>query len=210
MFLDAHTHSSEGNGIYNFIVGKDSILPSRPYSSGIHPWYLSDVTFEEQLNQLKTYAENPLCIAIGEAGLDKRCETPWETQTRAFKKQIELAEQLQKPLIIHCVKAHQELLPYKKTNSVPWILHGFNQKQTVGHPLLEHGFYVSFGKALLQEESNASSFIRQVPSDRIFLETDEAEFSIKEIYQAAAKRLDLPLEKLESILQANFDRVFKK
>ena len=210
MFLDAHTHSLEGNGIYNVIVGKDTSVPFRAFSTGIHPWYVSDATFDEQLSTLRKYSENALCVALGEAGLDKRCETPWELQVKVFEAQIELAEQQAKPLIIHCVKAHQELLKFKKQDSIPWVLHGFNQKETVGRTLLEHDFYISFGKALLQEESNASAFIRQVPYDRIFLETDEAEFSIVEIYEAATKRLDLPLEKLESILQANFDRVFKK
>jgi TatD DNase family protein len=68
------------------------------------------------------------CFALGECGLDKITASDFELQKVVFKKQIQLSEKHQKPLIIHCVKAHQELIEIKKELKPKqvWIFHGFN------------------------------------------------------------------------------------
>ena len=70
------------------------------------------------------------CIAIGECGVDRAIETSIELQQTIFEQQIELAEQVQKPLIIHCVKAFDILLFLKKKYkiTVPIIVHGYKNK----------------------------------------------------------------------------------
>lgn len=208
MPIDIHTHAHSENGIHNLIVGKENELPAYSFSAGIHPWYISPTLWEDQLSDLKRWAAEKNCVAIGEAGLDKRCETPWDLQTDLFQKQIELTNECQKPMIIHCVKAHQELLTFKKGGQTPWILHGFNQKTSIGDQMIEQGLYISMGKALLLPTSNASQMIKRIPLEQLFLETDDAPLAIAEIYEAASERLHLPIEKLAAILQANFDRVF--
>lgn len=205
--LDFHSHGYGKNVVHNVIIGREEHAPAQLFSAGLHPWYLNEREFEEHLQTLRRIASVQDCVAIGEAGLDKICEAAWDLQLQAFEKQIELASQVQKPLIIHCVRAHQEVLKLKEKARTPWILHGFNQKATIGELVLKADLYVSFGKALLQADSNASHFIPQIPLERLFLETDEAEISIKEVYQAASERLHLPIEKLATNLQANFDRI---
>jgi len=143
--------------------------------------------------------------------LDKCISTSLELQLEVFTKQALLANKLGKPLIIHCVRAFNELLQRKQSlkPTVPWIIHGFTGKPALAGQLVRHGCFLSFGKALLHKNSGASRSLARVPLERVFLETDAAEdISIGEIYTAAAKILVLPLEELQRQIVANFKRVF--
>ena len=207
-YINAHTHfSNTSHAIFNVIVGKDH-APSTFYSAGIHPWYIYET--DGQFQVLSELAKDPKCLAIGECGLDKLCSTPFEVQEEIFKSQIELAEKLQKPLIIHCVKAFDELLKIKKAfkTDIPWVIHGFNQKEEIARQLLAQGFYFSLGKALLNPSSNASEWLHQLPIERLLLETDDVEIRIEQIYKVAASTLNLPESELVSNLQLNYKRVF--
>lgn len=205
--LDFHTHGYGKNVVHNVIIGKEENTPDQLFSAGMHPWYLNEQELEAHLQTLQQLAAAQGCVAIGEAGLDKICETPWGLQVQAFEKQIELANQIKKPMVIHCVRAHQEMIKLKDKAVTPWVLHGFNQKATIGELILKNGLYISFGKALLQIDSNASHFVQQVPLERLFLETDDAEITIEDVYQAASERLHLPIEKLATNLQVNFEKL---
>jgi TatD DNase family protein len=207
-YFNAHTHlSNTSTSIYNLIVGKDNST-SGFFSAGIHPWHISAP--EVQFQILSELATEPKCLAIGECGLDKLCSSPFGQQMEVFKKQIELAEKLEKPLIIHCVKAFDELLKIKKSSKtgVPWVIHGFNQKNEMAKQLQAQGFYFSLGKALLNPESNSSKWLNHLPINRLFLETDDAEISIEQIYKVAASTLNLAESELVSNLQLNCKSVF--
>lgn len=189
------------------IVGKDN-TPSTFYSAGIHPWYIS--ALDVQFRVLSELATNPNCLAIGECGLDKLCSTPFELQVEVFKSQVYLAAKTQKPLIIHCVKAFDELIKIKKAFiiDIPWVIHGFNQKTEIARQLLAQGFYFSLGKALLNPESNASKWLQNLPIERLLLETDDAEIPIEQIYKVAASAINLSESELVSNLQLNCKSVF--
>ena len=117
IYFDFHTHrippSSEVIPVYNRIVypdpaQEDSIEPGALCSCGIHPWYvLSDGV--AQMERLSLLAQEPGVVAIGEAGLDRLAATPWTVQERLFEEQARLADELDKPLVIHCVKAWDRL-----------------------------------------------------------------------------------------------------
>lgn len=189
------------------IVGKDN-APSTLYSAGIHPWFIAEPDIQFQV--LSELVKDQNCLAIGECGLDKLCATPFKLQSEVFKNQIELAEITQKPLIIHCVKAFDELLKIKKLfkTEIPWVIHGFNQKTEIAKQLLARGFYFSFGKALLNPESNASKWLQNLPIERLLLETDDAEIAIGQIYKVAASAINLSESELVSNLQLNCKSVF--
>ncbi len=208
MLLDFHTHHLNSQGIYNLIVKERNELPSQFFSAGIHPWYMTPTSLPLQYTQLRHFLSMKNCLALGEIGLDRLCDTPWDLQVTVLEKQLEIAAEFKKPIIFHCVKAQQDLLLRKKGSPLPWIIHGFNQKTSIGNAWLQQGCLLSFGKALLHEDSNASRFIRETPLDKLFLETDDAEQSIETIYKAASERLHLPLEKLAAILQDNYHRIF--
>jgi len=181
------------------------------FSIGIHPWFIENQNIPQALQILHRYKHHPKLLAIGECGLDKTISTDLSLQTNLFQQQIELSEQWRKPLIIHCVKAFNEIIKLKESGNFkqPWIVHGFNKHPSVAAQLVKHGCHLSLGKALLNEKGNAARVLQIIPLDRLFLETDGAEdISIDTIYSAAAKILDLTVDALRQVLFRNFKRVF--
>ena len=175
---------------------------------GLHPWYLSD--YQQQFNELKTAAAHPNVVAIGECGLDRLCTTPWDVQLAAFRLQIQLARVLQKPLIIHCVQAFNELQQEFDITppGVPIIIHGFNKAPAVAASLIRRGTYLSFGAALLNQRHPAASVLAATPADQFFLETDDSPHTIIEIYRQAALVRYISVEALILQLESNFNKVF--
>jgi TatD DNase family protein len=180
------------------------------YSVGIHPLYIDENRLESDFQMLAEKLALPECLALGECGLDKRSETPFELQQSIFEKQLALAEQYQKPVVIHCVKAFQELIEIKKRLkiAVPMIVHGFSKKGALAKQLLDNGFYVSFGKNLLRNPELESVF-KSIPNNKFFLETDTIEEGIQEVYALASKFKDLELNELQEILNKNYTTVFE-
>ncbi|MGX7666222.1 TatD family hydrolase [Flavobacterium pedocola] len=176
------------------------------FSIGIHPWYIDLDKVDEHLHSIENKLQQRNCLALGECGLDKRIEMPLDIQTEVFEKQLQLAVQYQKAVILHCVSAYQEVIEIKKRLKieVPMVIHGFSKNWQVAKSLLDNGFYLSFGKYLLRNPELASVF-EQVPNDRFFLETDTIEESIHDVYIKAAsiKNIDV-----EQIIEDNFKLVF--
>lgn len=178
--------------------------PEGLYTVGIHPWKVKDATAEEW-KRLEEIIAHPQVLAIGEIGLDKCINTPLLFQQEAFARQALLAEQVCKPLIIHLVKAQDELLALRKTlrPSQSWIIHGFRGKKQQAKQLLQHGLYLSFG------EHYQEDVFRQTPLDRLFLETDESQSSLFDLYQRAANLRGLSIEQLVNAVNTNFKQLFK-
>ena len=181
------------------------------YSIGIHPWYIVEERLEADFEILESKLTDEKCLAIGECGLDKRIPIPMDIQQFVFEKQLALAEKYQKPVIIHCVAAFQELIAItKKRNvSVPMIVHGFSKNELVAKELLANGLYLSFGKSLLQNPDLEAVF-QSVPNDRFFLETDTIAEEIQDVYALAAKYKSLDSKTIEEIVLKNYNTVFNK
>lgn len=214
--IDIHCHKpNDGNNLA--IVSLDTsnftadTAPSCSFSLGIHPWFISQQDWRSGLQSLSTIRADPNLLAIGECGLDKNIDAPMHLQIEIFTRQIELAQRIDKPLIIHCVRAFNELMVIKKQTrcNLPWIIHGFIGNPVMTLQLIKQGFYLSFGKALLRNNCLARQSLATSPLDRIFLETDAADdVTISEIYSAAAKILVLDTPTLQRQIVANFNRVF--
>ncbi|MGM8363441.1 TatD family hydrolase [Flavobacterium sp. ARAG 55.4] len=185
----------------------DADLPQ--YSIGIHPLFIDENRLESDFEIIGQKISLPECLAIGECGLDKRSETPFEIQLEVLERQFILAEKHQKAIVIHCVHAFQELVELKKKLklTVPVVIHGFSKKEQLAKQLLDNGFYLSFGKNLLQNPELESVFIL-TPDSRFFLETDMIEEGIQEIYALAAKYKKITVAELQQIISNNFDAVF--
>ena len=204
-YIDVHTHSTVSSPDIVKIVneGPDTGF----FSAGLHPWHILPEILDDSLAALEKRLSLPLCAALGETGLDKVCDTPWDLQQEAFARQTELAERYSKPLVIHCVRAIQEVIELKKTSRVPWIFHGFRSSAESAQSLVKKGFYLSFGAALLDCEKTRK-VLSTVPMENIFLETDESNTSVKNIYSEAAKLKGVAEEELCSIIRKNFITVF--
>lgn len=204
--LDIHTHRFYENpsvSILNCFPDDFTPFPDRYYSVGFHPWYLT-ADNKEDWNKFEEQVSNPQVLAVGEAGLDKLSDVSIPIQEAAFRKQAEIASKLNKPLIIHCVKAFNEIIQYKMQwkPDVAWIIHGFRGKKQLAEQLLEHGFYLSFGEKY-QEDA-----LKATPIDRLFIETDESTTDIHLLYEKAASALSIPIPEFMNHIQTNIREVF--
>ncbi len=211
-FFNIHTHQYTNQKEVLEIVNQypqefDNSIPN--YSIGIHPWYIVEDRINSDLQIIENKLQEHNCFALGECGLDKRVESSMALQQMVFEKQLALAEKHQKPVILHCVAAFQELIAIKKklNISVPLIIHGFSKNIEVASQLLNSGFYLSFGKSLLLNKELELVF-NSVPNDRLFLETDTVEKDISEVYQLAAKYKNIEVEEMMVIINTNFTTVF--
>jgi TatD DNase family protein len=180
------------------------------YTYGIHPWFLDENNYSRQISSVENAVVHTDIIAIGEAGFDKLRGPSPELQRRVFEKQVILAEKFGKPLIIHCVRAWDELLSVQKElrPQMPWMIHGFRGGVKLAEQLLSKGMYLSvWFDFVLRLESQ--ELIRNIPKDRIFLETDGADVDIRDIYKKVAGDLKIQVDELKSNIQENFREFFR-
>ncbi|MBO5699451.1 MAG: TatD family hydrolase [Bacteroidaceae bacterium] len=139
------------------------------YSVGVHPWWTNEeIDDERYLQNLKSWANHPQVVAIGECGIDKLKGAYIDHQIKVFKHHIHLSETVHKPLTIHCVRAFDIILQLKKeiNPTQTWVIHGFRGKPALAQQLLDAGINLSFGKQYNEQSFNLC------PNDRKFRETD--------------------------------------
>lgn len=215
MFLDFHTHQivkeAGAQNIYNVILSEETMQDQRwmkqeAVSVGIHPWYMAGNRLDEMLAFLQEVAVLPVVKCIGEAGLDALRGGDMAVQEMVFTRQIRIAEAVGKPVVIHCVRAFNELMAVAKNvrPDVPMIIHGFSRKPELARKLISAGFYLSFGKDLLNKPQVQEAF-RETPAHRLFLETDDREdISIQEVYEKAAAIRGISIEELQEKIYQNY------
>ena len=211
-FINLHTHKFSNLSDVIEVVNQypwefDASVPN--YSIGIHPWYVDENRLETDLEIIKEKLQLTGCLALGECGLDKRIEIPLDLQISVFKKQLELVKETQKPIVLHCVAAYDEVIAIKKEMKIenPMIIHGFSKNEQVAQTLLKNGFYLSFGKYLLRNPDLEKVFTF-APENQILLETDTIEESIYQVYEKAASIKGISVEEMKTIVFTNFSRIF--
>jgi TatD DNase family protein len=212
-YINIHTHLNSGSGksIVNIFPSENqNHAAGNLFSTGLHPWYIDVQDYQRKMEIVRKWSKNTSCLAIGETGLDRLAEADMELQKAIFKQHIEIAEEVGKPLIIHCVKAFDELIAIKRNSGseVPWIVHGFNSKNQIAEKLIREGMKLSFGRDLAQVKSNAKRALEVIPDHDFFLETDDSHFSIQEIYSFAARIRKISLDELMKMIGRNFEKTF--
>ncbi len=205
MFINIHTHqpvSANETAIANFYENFERVTVKGLFSIGLHPCFPAHAGLEK----VKQWSTHPAVIAIGECGLDKICTTDFLLQQKIFEQQVQLAKSLQKPLIIHCVKAWDEVLKILQACKVPVVFHGFNKSKELALQLTAKGYYISFGKAL--EQDRIKQILPMLPAQHILLETDMAEMPISTIYEWAAAAMAIDLNSLSLQIEKNAVAVF--
>ena len=209
-YFDVHTHSVgrfPASEIVSLNVDSGFIASEIIYASvGIHPWFLSEMEEDEQWNHLLELVKDKRVIALGEVGLDKLKGPSLEFQKSVFRKEIALSEEMGLPLVIHCVRAFNELLQLRKElkPEQPWIIHGFRGKKEVAEMLLKAGCFLSFGSSFQETALSA------VPLNRLFIETDDTAEKIEGLYQRIATVRGEALEELAQGVKKNVKEVFFK
>ena len=210
-FVDIHTHTIKTSDGLLQVVNLDlkQICPEQGcYSYGIHPWEAekADFQMESALRCLEEKTTPPNVYALGEAGLDKMHKASFEQQIELFERQIELSEALQKPMVLHDVKSHNEIIALRKKHKAkqPWILHGFSGTEQDVKQLIGQGIYLSVGESLLHPERKIYKSFKFIDLDYLFLETDMANIGIESVYEAAAKLLEMDIDALRAQIFLNF------
>ncbi|WP_282125742.1 TatD family hydrolase [Marinifilum flexuosum] len=214
-YIDIHTHQADSDpeilSIVNMSISdnKNELDRNQAYSIGIHPWDIEKLEIDSIDNYLEDFFADKSSIAIGEIGLDKLIGTNFSTQEKFFTAQVQLAKLTQKPVIIHCIKSQEELLRIKQENDTgtAWVFHGYSKSLQLAKDLLKFGFFLSFGENLLRNEKLQSVF-REIPLEKIFLETDDKQIDIKKIYQKAAEIKGIEIDVLKEQILLNYLKCF--
>ncbi len=215
-FIDIHTHTvhTDSNLIQIVNLNLNQPCPEQGFFSyGIHPWEAdkADFQMETALQSLEEKVKLPNVVALGEAGLDKMHKETFEQQIELFERQIELSEALQKPMILHDVRSHNEIIVLRKKHKAqqPWIVHGFSGTEQDIKQFIGQGIYLSVGESLLHPERKIYKSFKFIDLDYLFLETDMSEIGVETIYEAAANLLEMDLSDLQIRIFANFARLFR-
>jgi len=215
-FVDIHTHLNryelETIVVQNISPGETvaGFSGRNFYSVGLHPWHIkSEEVNDVLISMIKETLENDHVCFVGECGLDKIVKTNFDEQVRVFRAQVVLAEEWKRPVIIHCVRAYNEILELHKRlkPETPWILHGYSGGLVITKQLAARGFYFSFGKSLFNPKSKSIESLRWLSPDRIFFETDEWNGNVDDIYQQAALLHKISPELLRQEVWNNFNIV---
>ncbi|MCD8310817.1 MAG: TatD family hydrolase [Prevotellaceae bacterium] len=208
--VDIHTHrlpAVPGRAIVNRYPDTFHADEKGYFSVGIHPWYIGQPEEQEPAQDLLEAAVSlPQVLAVGEAGLDRLARAPMPLQMDLFAYQARLAMLVQKPLVIHLVKAVDELLRlrHRLRPANPWIIHGFRGNATQANGLLRQGLYLSFGERYNPEA------LQVTPIDRLLVETDESLLSVDTLYERAALLRQISVEALRQSVGENVARLFFK
>lgn len=216
--FDFHTHIVKDGGVPCLLNIPNNMLSSHgmkvsqtllqssntAFSVGLHPWDVYE-DWENMVEVVKKESTQDRVWAIGECGLDKLRGTSFDLQLKAFYAQITIAEEVKKPMVIHCVKAFNELIAIRKEidqenkrrnrKTMPWVIHGFRGKPDLAKQLMAKGLLLSFGH-LYNIETLRQVFTFCRP---FFLETDDCHLSVSRIYEQVARHLDVNVAHLETL-----------
>lgn len=192
---------------------------------GWHPQDAKDMT-DADFEQLRELCAHPKVVAIGEIGLDYYWDTsPKDVQHTVFRRQIRLARELGKPIIIHNRDAHDDvvrILREENAAEVGGIMHCYSGSWEIAKMCLAMNFYISFGGPVtFKNAKQPKEVLKQVPLDRLLIETDapylcpdpfrgkrnESAY-VKYVAEAAAVLKEIPFDELAAITSANAKRVF--
>lgn len=189
MIKDIHTHRADAReAVISVNPWEFAPVEGLCYSVGIHPWQVGRAT-EADFDRLAECAKADNVLMIGECGIDKLRGGDLPMQMSVLERHIALSEQVCKPLVLHCVRASNELCRLRRAlrPRMPWIVHGFRGNARVAGQLLDAGFYLSYGERFNPEALAAT------PADRLLAETDESLLPIDEIHRrlAASRQIEV-------------------
>jgi TatD DNase family protein len=157
--------------------------PGLCYAVGIHPWWIEqlelvDQTKQQQLVDLlhRTFTFAPkFCVAVGECGLDKTIVTSLDLQQNLLILQIELANHFRKPVIVHCVKAQNELIALCKHHRPRYggVIHAFSGSYEMARQFVDLGFCLGIGGTITYGRAQKTrAAVKRLPLECLLLETD--------------------------------------
>jgi TatD DNase family protein len=142
---------------------------------GIHPQAAGNFQ-KAHLTELRQLLTHERAVAIGEVGLDRQLDVPWQQQEELFLTMIRLAREMEKPLLIHARRSTERILALLQReggDQVGGIFHAFSGSLETARKIMDLGFLIGVGGvATLQTARHLPEVIREVPAEALVLETD--------------------------------------
>ncbi len=232
--LDSVLHRANDLGVNTFIcVGtnindsRESLILAQKYKSifataGIHPHDAHDAA-EDYLKELRKLLDNEKIVAVGEMGLDyfRNISNP-EAQKTVFRAQLQLAEDISKPIVFHNREADEDIIRILSDfPNVIGVAHCFSSSYETAMKLIEMGFYISFSGNLTFKNSHLPKVAKKLPLERLLVETDSPFLSpvpyrgkINEpgrsryVVEKLAEIFGSDIDKIASITTANAKKLF--
>ena len=189
---------------------------------GIHPHDAKDAP-SDFIEQLKELLQQPKVIAVGEIGLDfYRNISDSDVQHDVFRKQLQLAKDLDLPVIIHNRNADEEIIKVLRGfKSVKGVAHCYSSDLKTANVLMDLGLYISFAGNLTYKNSNLSEVVMELPVDRLLVETDAPFLSpmpfrgkenepsrVKYVAEKLAECKGITFEEMASVTKTNTEKLF--
>jgi TatD DNase family protein len=197
---------------------------------GWHPWYLPDEQpSPENIRELRDLADNDRVVAVGETGLDSIAADSAldeERQEQWFVEQVRLAVDLNKPLVIHCVRSHGrcfELLRETGAEHVGGVIHAYSSSPEMAEQYRTLNFAVGIGSPVTRKNSkNVRRAAAEVDEDWFLVETDAPFMNVEtrpkgegrpsnlhEVAEEVAFLRDCDQDEIFATNERNYARIFK-
>ncbi|BAV95434.1 TatD family hydrolase [Ichthyobacterium seriolicida] len=192
---------------------------------GLHPCYVKD-DVDKELDIVRKWLLDRDFIAIGEIGMDKHWDTTYiKEQERAFIEQIRLAKEINKPIVIHCREAFDEIfkvLDKESDNRLKGVFHCFSGNLEQAQRVLSYGLKIGIGGIVTFKNGGLDKFLDKIPIENIVLETDSPYLApnpyrgkrnetcyLIEIANKVASLYSLPIEEVMNITRENSEQLFQ-
>ncbi|MFZ4773231.1 MAG: TatD family hydrolase [Chlamydiia bacterium] len=199
-------------------------FPNAPMAAGIHPCHAHEVE-KGHFESIVELLQDKKLIAIGETGFDLyHSPDHLEIQKTYFKKHIDLANQYELPLSIHCRNAYKELIDFVEKHPIQkGILHCFAGSMEEAEWAVNKGLYLSFsGVVTFKNAKEMQHIVQNIPLESILIETDAPFLApdphrgkpnepsyLPYVLKKIAALVESPEEEVASIITSNSKRLFK-
>ena len=248
IFTDSHCHLTMSNAEANLVAARNAgvrgfVVPGTKLEDapqavaiaqqhddvwaavGFHPHDAKDCD-DAAFAEIERLARQPRVVAIGECGLDYHYDySPRDTQRAVFERHIALANELDKPIIVHNRESTEdmvEILSRRPARGIRGILHSYTESLAVAKRLVDLGYYISFsGIVTFKSAESLREAARGLPHDRVLIETDTPYLApvpyrgrdnepayVVAVAGLLAKLWDVSVEHVAEQTTANFERVF--
>lgn len=197
--------------------------PDWAFAAGLHPWWL-DRAGGQWPASCERFLAHPSCVAVGECGLDGLIERPIEQQRSLLEVHLALAQAHDKPVILHCVKAHNELIRTLKRHRLPrgGVVHAFSGSEELARTYWQMGFYLGVGGVITYSRARKTrAAVAALPLEALLLETDAPDMPLSgrqgqrnspeylpQVADVLAQLRDAPRERIAEQTTANARALF--
>lgn len=219
VFIDAHIHSPHLDPTVVSLISLDprkidyELIEQHFFSLGIHPWWISEVDKDfvyKEIIRLKTHKN---FLGMGEIGVDRHRDSNLEEQLKVFEEQMLIARDEEiGAIIFHSVHAFSDISGMVKKINYKGNLffHDYNGNVETTEQLLQFNAYFCLGFKILDPKTKAAKSLVKIPLDRLFLETDNFDVALQELYRHTAEVKKITLETLQKQIILNTNTIFGK